>query len=532
MKTGASSRSEKALLASILCQVADGVLHPLLEALRCAIVEELLAHPTAERGLADADKAGSSLARGTLPYEMNYAGYEGRPGWSSQVHLLAACLKEESPASISPAERRNESAAVAAGWESDTARSAIERRFVEIAQHAGGGAAPLICRILASTDSGDGLLLWLPLLHRRQIVGHLGVSLWDKRWCSLPSSPPSTWGAVSLPTDWEHSTWLLPAQWSHPRYRAHVPAWLVRLAGQRRELTALRDGFGRWNKIRRDLEHVLVPTIRTASWKEKAGRIMHELANSIATMDAPLESIAQELGRSVLDLRYEQEDAGSQRMDSNCETLTAPIARLQGAVTGFDFLRRNQTAAKNKVLWYFFLMEGKLKAEGEEILPLQDLLAETCRRLDPDADTYRFIAANDPSWATTLAMPPQFLGHCVQALLSNAVRHRQPGSRVELTVKRQEDSSLLLEWTNFASPEHLARLRRATDGNNHDSFGLAVAREVSREFLGSELIITADTDHVRHAIRLQRCSAQPEVFFSLGAWMQSRKGQRSHRFAP
>jgi hypothetical protein len=134
-------------------------------------------------------------------------------------------------------------------------------------------------------------------------------------------------------------------------------------------------------------------------------------------------------------------------------------------------------------------------------------------------------------WATALAMPPQFLGHCAQALISNAVRHRQAGSCVEFTAAKRDDGSLQLAWVNFTSGEHLERLRRASDGNVQDSFGLAVAHEVSREFLGSELTITPHPDRVRHAIRLQRCSATPDVFFSLNAWLHSRKGQLHRRVA-
>lgn len=532
MKTAASSRSEKVLLTSILNQVADGVLQPLLEAVRHAIVEELLVGHSIRDDRAAAGASASSVVRGTLPFALNYAGHGSRQGWSSQVHLLGTCVKEEiSDGANEATERRPAGPAVAAGWAGDSARSVDEQRFAEFAQSAGTGSAPLIGRVPGSTNGCDGLLLWLPLTHRRQTIGHLAVSLWDSRWASLPGHLPSAWSSVPPSPDWEHPTWALPVQWSHPRYRAHVPAWLVRLATQRRELAALRDGFTRWNRIRRDLEQVLMPTIRTASWKEKAGRIMHELANSISTMDAPLESIAQELSRSLLDLRYRKEDADGPLNQSGPETLTDTIERLRGTVGGFDFLRRNQAAAKNKVLWYFFLMEGKLKAEEEEILPLRELLADTCHRLDPAREIFRFAVTDDAAWATALAMPPQFLGHCAQALLSNAVRHRLPGSRVEFAIGAQDDGSLLLEWTNAASRQHLDRLHRASNGSEHDTFGLAVAREVSREFLGSELVISPDTDRVHHAVRLQRCSAQPNVFFSLNAWMQSRKGQGSRRFS-
>lgn len=528
MKTAAPSRSENALLAGILSQVADGLIQPLLDALRRAIVEEVITDCATPEEILNGETS-SPLARRSLPFEVNYAGHGDQPGWSSQVHLLATCLADASFTTNGSAEKRTESPAVAAGWAKDSKRSVLEHQFVEVVQQARSENAPLMSRILSSANRVDGLLLWLPLIHRKHVVGHVGVSLWESCWCSVPAPVPSTWSGISHVAGWEHATWVLPAQWSHPRYRRQVPAWLVRLATGRRELAALRDGFTRWNQIRRQLEHVLVPTIRTASWKKKAGRIMHELANSISTMDAPLESIAQELSRSVLDLRYRQEDADAQRGTPISETLTGAIDKMQSVITGFDFLRRNQSAAKNKILWYFFLMEGKLKAEEEEKKSLRDLLAETFQRLDAGADTYRLGAADDPMWATALAMPPQFLGHCAQALLSNSVRHRRSGSWVEFTIAMQDDGSLQLEWKNFASEEHLERLRQAFDGNAPASFGLIVAREVSQEFLGSELTITTQADRVIHSIRLQRCSATPDVFFSLSAWLQSRKSELPRR---
>lgn len=172
------------------------------------------------------------------------------------------------------------------------------------------------------------------------------------RTAIAPELPPA-WRDRDASLRHKAEVYSLPAKWLHPRHRRFLPAWLVNLIATRHETHEVDQGFQEWHHLCCEIEHALIPTIRHASWKEKAGRIMHELANAVSLVDAPLQSVASGLDRSILDLRYLGEEAEHATADSTPSVhLSTAIERLQSTVVSFDYLRKSHEAAKNKVLWH------------------------------------------------------------------------------------------------------------------------------------------------------------------------------------
>lgn len=349
---------------------------------------------------------------------------------------------------------------------------------------------------------------------------------------SLGAEPPfpPTWLKRSASSVSWHQ---LPERWLHLRYRQHLPAWIAN--------TCLRSAS--WKQCLRaatQLDHVLtqindtlLPTIRTAAWKRNAEHIMHELANTVARVSAPLEAVHQELQKSLPKLHDLGQELPPASANADRTAVHAHIgdliASVQGVLRGFDHIRATQENIQNKILWYFDLVAEENRHLASTRTTLIDAIRTCCTRLDGGTSRVDLSDPTDAAWRSVIAMPSGFLENCLEAMLRNAFQHRIPETTVTISARfSPEGDDLTLRWMNRANAIQLANLANVISGRT-PSFGMALATEVAETFFNSRLVVEIDSSlgTVAHTLHLRRSSSSPNAFYALDDLRRQATGSHS-----
>jgi hypothetical protein len=546
---------ESTILRQVLTSIGRGLLGSHLEGFRRAMVEEwaatgllhgscgIRAVDTLPEGRTSATDSGPTEKPqevDTLGFSLLYYGSSGAPGLRSAIsvegslfvggdHLwISAPIKHDAVGSRGTGPSSSKLSRVRATTHGSTT-AALQSWLRTNRQHSCPYPLWLFRRASINASSGPSpeeafSELLLPVRTPRRVSAFLRIAIAGFPRTSLAPNLPTAWVGEHFAGHENFENYALPTNWWHPRFRHCLPPWLPNLALDRPEMRAISEGFSEWSRVGREIEEALIPTVRSAGWRERAGQIMHELVNTVSLTDAPMQAVATGLDRAILDLRYFHEEMPS-LMPAPTTPLAETIDGLRGTVANLDFLRKNHEVAKNKVLWYFFMAEGRLRGSDSEELTLKTVIADTLQRLGITTIGYQLLQEDSAPWQVTMAMPPQFLGHSWQALLSNAVRHREPGSSILVSATQPDPDRIEVRWQNPARDTDLRRVREVLSGQQRESYGMAVAREVAREFFAADLRVAVSEPErlITHELTLSRCASKPTVFFSLGDMLERRR---------
>lgn len=376
-----------------------------------------------------------------------------------------------------------------------------------------GATAPNCTGLLVPILNEDAVWAWLEVTSPATLI-------WD---LLCPQAALAQWHG-------KQGIILSPPNWEHPRSRKNIPLFLYENFSKSPIFKTLKTHVCTIGRLQSRLMDHLIPLVQTASWKENAGRIMHELSGSLASTETPCNALRSELSRALLSLRYFQEDlsADSTTSPTASSTLPATIDQIGNATRSLGDLSKFLQCAKNKVLWYFYLTNGQLKSQDTERKSLLNCITDACAVLGAGHKDWIINNPEQSAWQKTLTMPSQFHEHCFQAIFSNAIRHRIPDAPVTFAVKDMGRNGVRLTWANATRQDHFERLRAAMENERELGFGILVARAVAKEFFGEDLLITANEKpslHIQSSLRIRPFPAESEPFYDLTAFAAHRKAQ-------
>lgn len=173
------------------------------------------------------------------------------------------------------------------------------------------------------------------------------------------------------------------------------------------------------------------------------------------------------------------------------------------------------------------MAEGQLKEKDAEELAIDAVIVETLRRLDIPGSDFHLRAPDNQAWKLQLAMPSQFLGHCWQALLSNAARHRDAGTAIELETASRQTAKSSLDGTTRHPKRTCSARRKSWPGERMSRLALPSRGRSRASFSPQSSISQFRNGHAVSPTRLRSNSVRPKpkVFFALDMLELRRKRQ-------
>ena len=278
----------------------------------------------------------------------------------------------------------------------------------------------------------------------------------------------------------------LPDNWYHNSSPDHP---LGLLAGMHAlpDWDALYEKLYLLKQLADNLNKEITPIISEAAWKRRAHQIMHEINSTLSFAEPGLQSGLQVSSQQIASLR---------RLNTwNDEERDTQLRMATDNHRAFKEIENKLRHAKSKVNWYFRYLGRPAQNDSlpKEQHVLHELLQQALERLGYLMDVREDLTnPDDPLWQCKMETEAGFAVHSFESLLSNAVRHREPGSRIQLAVTRLSQASddepkVRLTWRNQPTQEESHTLRRIFEQTPHPVAGLAIAGTIAEKTLNAQL---------------------------------------------